>query len=348
MSSSSKSLDLSKSRDFSIFKGAGENFPKKGVINVYGRHGIGKTQYFSNFRHAVLDHDVLRSKEKTSDFMDMMKYSFLPLVLDDYELVESLPGIKELRALKIAPFYVISHEPIQSLDILTEKYEFPGVPVEVFASANKITVEYARELLEKYDGNMTPASIDLKNNFSSNERDIFVNSKEYVTTLFTRECDISSLIDKHLAEHGNTMGMVHENYPDHLSSLESVCAVSHSLSDADMIDRVIYSDVSWSLMHYFNVCACLIPSMNFETTKNTTDLRPASIWTKCSNMLMRRNRLKKLGVHRDYVPVLAMKINSGLCDDDISSSYDLDSINQLSFTKIKSRVLTSLKKKCRK
>ena len=326
MSSSSSSIKISI-----------ENFPKSGVVNVYGKSGCGKTTFFSFMKHVKFDHDILKSKEKTSDFMDMMKYSLMPLVLDDYDLIEGSIGLKELKKLRV-PMYIISTQKI-NLDCITEHFEFPGVPVETFAKSLGISVELTNQLLEKSGGNMHSVKIDVKN-FTS-ERDVFMSSKEYVEEL-TKSNNVTEFIDKHLSEHGNTFGIIHENYPDFS---REIAKVSQSLSDADLIDRCIYSDMSWELMPFFNTNACLIPAMYFE--EPSTSLRPASIWTKTSNMLMKRTRLKKLGMPTDYIKVWVDKINSGEQITEFSS-YDLDSINQLSFNKIKPRVLTSLKKKCRK
>lgn len=319
-----------------------ENFPKSGVVNVYGKSGSGKSTFFSHIKHVKLDHEILKSKEKTIDFMSMMRYSFMPLVLDDFDLVEGSIGLKELKPLRV-PFYIVSTQKI-SLDCITSHFEFPGVPVDVFAKSQNISVEVAQELLEKSNGNMHIVKNDLEN-FKS-ERDIFMSSKEYVEELVSKKVSPTKFIDKHLSEHGNTFGIIHENYPDFSKSLAEI---SQSLSDADLIDRAIYSEMSWELMPFFNVSACLIPSLYFSSDASPPE-RPASIWTKTSNMLMKRNRLKKLlTVHTDDIKVWVDKINSGQFEETTSfSSYDLDSINQLSFTKIKPRVLSSLKKKCRK
>lgn len=319
----------------------GENFPTSGVVNVYGKSGSGKTTFFTkHVKHIQFDHEILKSKERTCDFLDTMRYSLLPLVLDDYELAECLIGIKELKPLRV-PFYIVSTQKITSLSVITCHYEFPGVPVEEFARAHGLTVERAKELLEKANGNMHVVKLDLEN-FKS-ERDVFMSSKEYVQDLVSGK---KGFLEKHLSEHGNTFGIIHENYPDFSSSLE---LVAHSLSDADIIDRSIYQDMAWELMPFFNVSACLLPALHFELKGGVVPaLRPASIWTKTSNMLMKKNRLKKFhgGLHRDSIPLLVQKLNNGEDAPPQFSSYDLDSLNQLSFTKIKPRVLTSLKKKC--
>ena len=334
---SNEESSLSKSFDLSISKARIENLPKSGVVNVYGKHGIGKTTFFSRIKHIHFDHEILKSKEKTCDFMDMMKYSFLPLVLDDYELIDGSIGIKELKKLRV-PFYIISVEKL-NLEFITDYLEFIPISNDEFAYAYNISAELANELLTAANGNMTCVKMDLQN-FKST-RDVFLTSKEYVHDLTQLHGNgISKYIDKHLSEHGNTLGIIHENYLDFSTDFVKI---TQSLSDASLIDKKIYTDMAWDLMPYFNVSACLIPSLFFEKEASISSLRPGSVWTKTSNMLMKMNRLKKLKMSRDCIHVWALKANNG--DGNIPfDPYDLDSINQLSFTKIKSRTLTSLKK----
>lgn len=328
----------------SICFSLGENFPKSGVVNVYGKKGTGKTTHFN--KCLKFDHEILKSKEKTIDFLEMMRFSKFPLVLDDYELVENLPGTKEIfspRCLLI----IITHEKLAGV---ANSYEFPGVPVEIFAKGLSMDVKLVKELLKNADGNMTVVKLDLEN-FKST-RDVFFSSKEYVSELITTpKNNLPWYIDRHLTEHGNTLGIIHENYTEFCGDPYKI---SESLSDADIIDMKIYSEVSWDLMNYFNVSACLIPALYMDKgtpldKSGLLDLRPGSIWTKTSNMLMKRNRFKRLRIRdRDEIQLWVMKANAGEILHPRFDSYDLDSINQLAFTKIKSKVLTTLKKKCPK
>lgn len=336
----------------SICFSLGENFPKIGVVNVHGKKGTGKTTYFSGKNFLKFDHEILKSKEKTIDFIEMMRFSKFPLVLDDYELVENLPGTKEIFSPKCL-LIIITHE---KLSCVSNSYEFPGVPVEVFAKSLSIeNVKHVEDLLKKANGNMTAVRLDLEN-FNST-RDVFFSSKEYVSELIhAQKNKLPEYIDRHLTEHGNTLGIIHENYTDYCGTYEELYKISESLSDADIIDMKIYSEVSWDLMNYFNVSACLVPALYMNKGTGTVashrdkeDLRPGSIWTKTSNMLMKRNRFKRLRIQdRDEIQLWVMKANSGEELHPKFDSYDLDSINQLAFTKIKSKVLTTLKKKCPK
>lgn len=317
----------------SFFKETYEKLPKNGVTNIYGPHGCGKTYFFSKVKHVSFNHDVLRTKEKTIDFIHMMKCSLLPLVLDDFDLVDNLPGIKELKPIR-TQFFIVSEKKLD-LEIITFHFEFPKVPFEEFASDNKIDAHRAKNLIEKANGNMTIVKTDL-NSFES-VRDVFIDSKEYVKELIRCQKP-SEFIDRHLSEHGNTFGMIHENYLDFSNNFTSI---TQSLSDAVVIDDIIYSDVSWDLMPFFNVSGCIIPA--FHMSGDPNDLKPGSAWTKHSNMCMKMSRLRKLRIPRDHLWVWALKANAGE-NVDFEDSYDLDSINQISFVKIKPKVLTSLKK----
>lgn len=317
----------------SFFKETYEKLPKSGVINVYGPQGCGKTFFFSKLQHVSFSHDVLKTKEKTGDFMKMMKCSLLPLVLDDFDIVSSLPGVKELVKIK-TQFFIVSENKID-LDIITCHFEFPNVPIEEFAKENKIDIQKAKQLIEKSSGNLTTAKTDIDSFVSV--RDVFIDSKDYVKELIRSEKP-SEFIDRHLSEHGNTFGMIHENYPEYTDEFTKV---TQSLSDAVLIDQVIYSEVSWDLMPFFNVSGCIIPA--FYMKGNPEDIKPGSAWTKHSNMCMKMSRLRKLRIPREHLWVWALKANAGE-KINFEDSYDLDSINQISFIKIKPKILTSLKK----
>jgi energy-coupling factor transporter ATP-binding protein EcfA2 len=320
----------------SFFKQTYEKIPKKGIVNVYGSPGCGKTYFFKTLKHIKFDHDILKTKEKTDDFMKMMQASLLPLVLDDFNLIENLPGVKQLKSGRV-PFFIISTNKLD-IDCVTHHFEFPKLPVEEFATTNNLTIENAQKLINDAKGNMTVAKTNL--DYFECVRDTFSTSKEYVTDLINSKY-VSGYLDRHMSEHGNTYGMIHENYIDYINDLESLTHISQHLSDAQMIDNAIYSDVSWDLMPFFNVSACLLPAIRMIGPTHGT-IRPGSMWTKYSNMCMKANRLKRLRMHVDDVSLWALKANHG--EKIPFDSYDLDSINQLSKNKIKPKILSSLKK----
>jgi hypothetical protein len=136
---------------------------------------------------------------------------------------------------------------------------------------------------------------------------------------------------------------MHENYIDYQSNLAKVTA---SFSDADLVDVHIYTETAWDLMHVFNLTACIIPAFYVKGPTRAI-LRPGSLWTKTNNMLMKASRLRKLHMPLDHIQLLATRANAKL-DIPVNTGYNLDTINQLAFTKIKPRILQELKKKCPK
>lgn len=314
--------------------------PKKGVVNVYGDSGTGKSTFFSKKGHIQFDHENLKTKEKTLDFLQKMRYSMFPLVLDDYDIVKSTSGVKEFTKgmFPRGTFYVISTERIEQ-NWVDQWYKFPGVPIHDFAMEMGISDERAQELLIKTRGNMTSVRMDL-HNFGS-QRDNFETAKEYLRSLL-RDPMPSGNLNKYLTEHGNTFGIIHENYIYTDASIDLLADISNDFSVANLIDVKMYSDVSWDLMPFFNLHACIIPA-----SKLPEDLvmdRPASIWTKYSNMCMKMNRFKKLNIRLDTIPLWILKANNG---DPLEQfdSYDIDSLNQLAIgTRIQQKITNKLKK----
>jgi hypothetical protein len=310
----------------------------RGVINIYGPGGCGKTSFFKKVKHIDIDHEILRVKEATIDLFSRLRYNTRwPVILDDFETVEGYPGTKELK--KLPWFFIISKHPVNDPILVDMSIEFPGVSSRDYASTKGISLEEAGKLIDSVKGNLR--LLELDSDFKST-RDVFMDSAEYVSELIKTKTPIQ-FVDRYITEHGNTLGILHENYTEYCP-LERLCAVSRSISDADIIDAHIYSEISWDLMPFFNVSACLIPALHIHGTPKPGSLRPGSLWTKMNNMLMKTSRLKKLRIHRDCVPVLVLRANAKE-DVPVYSSYDLDTVNQLSFTKIKPKLLQNLKKK---
>lgn len=316
--------------------------PKKGIINVYGPPGSGKSTFFSK-KGIQFDHEILKTKEKTLDFLERMKYSLLPLVLDDYELAQSLSGTKEFKSglLSRGSFYVISTERINQ-DWVDQWYEFPGVcPLEFARSFTNVPESAVLESLSKNKGNMTRVKIDL-GAFSS-YRDVFTSSKEYLVNLL-KDPNPTHNIHKYLSEHGNTFAIIQENYTlVRDSSIDEIASIAHDFSDAEIIDTKMYSDVSWDLMPFFNLFACILPAYKLGPITDPKIDRPGRIWTKYSNACMKMNRFKKLGISREEIPLWILRANSNDPLDRFDS-YDIDSINQLAFSnKIQPKITNKLK-----
>lgn len=313
--------------------------PKKGVVNVYGDHGIGKTTFFKSKSHVQFDHDCLKTKDRTIDFLQKMRCSILPLVLDDYDLLKSASGLKEFKKGMFVrgTFYIISTEKIVQ-DWVDQWYSFPGVPVNDFAMSVGITEENAKELLRKARGNMTSVRMDL-DNFGS-QRDNFETAKEYIHNLL-KDPRPSDNLNKYLTEHGHTFGIIQENYIYKNASIDTLADIANDFSVANIIDVKMYSDVSWDLMPFFNLHACILPA--FKLPADLQLERTASVWTKYSNACMKANRFKKLKIMLDDIPLWIKKANMG---DPLTpfDSYDIDSLNQLALgTRINQKITNKLK-----
>ena len=318
------------------------SIPTKGIINFYGASGTGKTTYFDkNIKHVKFDHDILKSKEKTIDFLNRMRYSKLAILLDDYELADGLIGLKEVKPLKV-PIYVVSIQKIQGSPFsITEYYEHQPNFSE-FAASLGLQV---KDVLERIKGgNMNTVKMDTV--FFSSSRDDVLSPKMYVQDLLNGVSKDG--LSRIMVEHGHTFGLMHENYIDYVSNCETAARILDSFSIADQIDSAIYSDVSWDLIQFFNVNACLIPASLLKEASHQVvskeSLRPGSIWTKYSNACMKANRLKRLKIHQDCIQLIVLYLNTNSSIELPFDSYDLDSINQLSISKkIIPKILTKLK-----
>jgi hypothetical protein len=311
--------------------------PTKGIVNYYGDPCTGKTTFFeTNVKHIKLDTEILRSKERMVDFMERMAYSPLNLVIDSYELVDGLQGLKELKNIKHA-IYIISNSRISTTNFKIDSYVKHDYELALteFSRYLGVSVDSIRGL------DMNSLKTDKSTSFKS-IRDCILCPKEYVKDLLSKKCRPVDLLNRLTSEHGHTFALMHENYIDYVSQVEP--RITESFSDADLIDNVIYTDTSWMMIDYFNVSACLIPAAVIKETKSNGDLRPGSIWTKFSNTCMRENRLKRLKIHRDCIYLIIKYINIGKCEI-FFDSYNLDSLNQLSLSeKIISKILTKMKK----
>jgi hypothetical protein len=117
-----------------------------------------------------------------------------------------------------------------------------------------------------------------------------------------------------------------------------------SLSTADLFDSLIYSQKTWDVVPFFINSACFIPSL-YIRPHMFTKLRPGSMWTKFSNMSMKQIRLKRLNKKIDDLRLIVLKANAGDPLTEITQTYDLDTINQLSLdVKIKPKIMNGLKK----
>jgi len=265
-------------------------FTKLGrAVCVLGKTGIGKSWAI----HAALDPcveitpEILKSKQDTIEVLVKIRGTKLDVILDEYECVCNLVGMKEITSIPTeGRFIVISQIPVKfDFEIVT--YNFP-VPTHediknIFPAASDV-------IIEESDGDLRWVQHALQ--FKSDFKDDFKGPKDFVTSLVSRKTTInpSKFIGKPLAEPGNMASILNANYLD--SPNVNYENVSEILSQADIIEDIVYSG-DWELMTYFNMWGCIFPAIEIGHTLGS-ELKPGSSWTKYQNMCMRKKKIKAM------------------------------------------------------
>ena len=303
------------------------------ITNVFGPPGTGKTFYFSQKKDMIyINHDILKTREGTIDFFEKMNSSKLSVVIDDYDSVSTCIGLNSIPTDTKTEIYILSETRLA----IGNPLQLPRVTAEEFSKHLGKTVTEEELKNENYNMHI------FKQDFSW-MRDRFFDSYKYIENLASGK--IPFHYNKVFHEHGHCFGIVHENYIDATNLSIDTCANMYdSLSTADMFDSLIYSQKTWDVVPFFINSACFIPSL-YIRPHTFTKLRPGSMWTKFSNMSMKQIRLKKLNKKIDDLRLIVLKANAGDPLTEITQTYDLDTINQLSLdVKIKPKIMNGLKK----
>jgi hypothetical protein len=328
----------------------GENLPFHNHPKVYiwGKSGIGKTWTIrrSLDKYIDMDYDVLKSKQSTLQFIERIKVSRLPVLIDDYDSVCDTIGMKEIHTLDRV--IIIGNSPAKMDGFVI--YEFP---VKTHDELTEIAAVYGvtdPEIIQKSQGDIryfiTPMSDD---------KDVFWTPKDFVSSMICvgGNQKPGEYIGQMIQEHGHVMDMIFDNYID---SEADPCDVLECLSRAAVYDEVIYNG-RWDLLPYFSIEACVYPSHYINHTVRG-NIRPGSMWTKFSNMCMRRKKFRQLAtrVVRHNLDVDAVMLfrdyfekgqGHHLIDEYNLHKSDIDVINHLCMQrKLKPSIITALKKRC--
>ena len=329
-------------------------FTKLGrAVCVLGRTGIGKTWTV----HRELDPcieitaDILKSKQETTELLAKIKGTNIPVILDEYECVVGLIGLKEITEIPTdGLFVVISQIPVKfNFEIIN--YEFP-IPTN--DEIKKIVPRATPEVLEAAAGDIR--WVKQATEFKTDFKDDFQGPREFVTSLVSRTSRTNPAVyaGASLAEPGNMASILNANYLD--SQSVPFAEVADMFSVADMIEDVVYSG-EWELMPYFNFWGCILPAVTIGHTLGN-HLKPGSSWTKYQNMCMRR---KKIRAMYERVPRMTQDIDGIFLildyiqkDEEraveLMKEYgfqkeDIDILNHLSPTrKLKAKAISNLKK----
>lgn len=310
----------------------------------YGRTGIGKTWYVT--RHLSnpvwLDHDILRSKQTTLDFLERLRWTETPVVIDNWESVQDLIGVREIHGpLSKGPTVIVSHEPV----------DIPGVvlvqaPVLSVDDMLRIAHSTDRALAESCQGDLRAFLARVIHH--SDAKDQFETPLEFVQVMLSHPRPIE-YIHRAVHEHGYTLGVIQENYTDaRRITIEECASIAESLSLADVYDETIYKEGAWdTLMPYFVESGCVRPAVILASRLGAKKLRSGSVWSKFQNICMRLKKIDSTRLDRDALTVIRKYIE---CEDfSILKDYPLDPsaidiLNHLGTPKLRPKLVDQAKK----
>jgi hypothetical protein len=320
------------------------------AVCVLGKTGIGKTWTVHNALDPCIEltAEILSSKRSTLAFLERIQGTSVPVILDEYESVQDLVGLRELTGPPTnGLFVVVSQIPVK-FDFEIHTYNFP-VPSE--DDIRRIVPGVSDEVLKKCRGDIRYAVQSLT--LESDEKDEFQGAKDFIESLVSKNSDVNParFIGHSVHEPGNVTAILHENYPD-----SRTCApadIMESLSEAMIFESKIYGG-NWELYPYYNFLGCVQPAVQIGHTLRPP-LRPGSVWTKHQSACARAKRLEALAqrvpgkrLSMDEILLLHMYAregNVGVLKEHGLTSQDLDVLNHLSLNnKIKAKDLAALKK----
>ncbi len=319
------------------------------AVCILGKTGVGKTWLVHNVLHKFIEltPDILRSKQDTIEFLTKIKNSDLPLVLDEYECVSDLIGIREITEPPTKGIFVIISQIPVKFDFEINVY---NVPVKTPEEIRKLFPKADPYVISTCDGDLRIVTQSLE--FKSDARDDFQSPRDFLISLVSNESNLNPIhyIGHPVQEPGNIASILHENYPD---STGNHADIIDMLSRADIIESRVYNG-DWELLHYFNLWGCILPSVEIAHSLKSK-LRPGSTWTKYQNMCMRVKRIDAMATRipekrlcYDMLLVLrdfAEQENFQILKEYGLKPQDIDILNHLSpYRKIKAKTVSFLKK----
>jgi hypothetical protein len=320
------------------------------AVCVLGKSGIGKSWTVHNALDPCIEltAEILSSKRSTLAFLERIQGTDVPVVLDEYESVQDLVGLREITGPPTSGLFVVVSQVPVKFDFEIHMYHFP-VPSE--EDIRRIVPGVSEEVVKKCKGDLRYAIQSLT--LHSDDKDEFQGAKDFIESLLLKNSDINPVdfIGHSVHEPGNITAILHENYPE--SRMCSPVEITESLSEAMIFESEIYKG-SWDLYPYYNFLGCVQPAVYIGHTLKSP-LRPGSVWTKHQSACARAKRLeafaqrvpgKRLSI--DEILLLhtyAQKGNVDVLKEHKLTTQDLDVLNHMSlYNKIKPKDLATLKK----
>jgi hypothetical protein len=306
-----------------------QDFASADVICIWGPEGTGKTWLAEQSGGTFLTEDILRSKQGTLDFLERMRASRRPVILDDYESVKDLVGLRELTGSPSkSQMFITARAPIK-LNFPVLNYE---IPIPTKEKIIKILKVLKPEVDEKQVGPIAEVSngsirfVLQELEFRSDQRDFFQGPRKDLEVLFCK--DVTGEKPEYIHEHGFMWAVVQENYPETLD-LDKIAEIAHDMTDVDIIDERMYREQSWDLIPYLVNSAIFKPA--YIINKKIKKLRPGSMWTKFQNECMKKKKLeilrKKYGLESEFIEFYA-KIIKDLDPQDLNFMKKISKFSQ--------------------
>ena len=270
--------------------------------------------------HVHVDHTVLKSKQTTIDFFERLKYTDAAVIIDDWEGLSDLIGVREIAgSVSQGPLVIIAHGPV-NITPATILYEMPVMTREQIALLAP-THPKAKDLAVSCRGDVRSFLRSLTH--ASDAPDAFKTPREIVTDLVMCPRP-SKYLETTLHEHGYVWNMIQENYVDaKCITIETCTEITESMSIADVYDTKIYADGAWdTLIPYFVLHGCVTPCHLMNQKLNPVRMRAGAMWTKFQNVCMRRKKIRETGLSHEELQTVRAYVEHGLFD--ILDEYKLD------------------------
>ena len=276
----------------------------------------------------------------------------MPVVLDEYETISDLIGLREIvKPPSKGHFIIISQVPLDhKFPFEIKKWDFPVMTVD---DMRKVFPDAPLDLLEESKGDLRFVERGLT--FRSDKPDEFKSPREFITDLVSKYKTVSPMkyIGHPIQEPGNMVSILQENYLD--AKGVDLVKVTGLLSEADVVERAMYNDGHWQLLGYYNLMGCLMPAMEIGHRLDPAKMRPGQLWTKYQNACMREKRLmaisdKNFKLKLDNQALLLLRDYAEKGELDVLREHkiepkDIDIFNYISpLRKLSAKTISALKK----